>query len=70
MSLCRQLERLASSTPSSEEVERAKQACETNVLAALEMPTVVSEDIARQILSYGERIAVEEFRKEVQVRPS
>lgn len=51
-------------------MERAKQACETNVLAALEMPTVVSEDIARQILSYGERIAVEEFRKEVQVRPS
>lgn len=60
---------LASSTPSSEEVERAKRACETNVLAALEMPAVVSEDIARQILSYGERIGVDEFRKEVQVPP-
>ena len=67
--MCRQLEKLATSAPSSEEVERAKRACETNVLAALEMSTVVSEDIARQILSYGERINVEQFQKEVQVCP-
>lgn len=68
--VCSQLELLASTTPSSEEVERAKRACEANVLAALEMPSVVSEDIARQILSYGERISVDEFRKEVQVSAS
>jgi hypothetical protein len=67
--MCRQLEMLASSSPSSEELQRAKLACECNVLAALENPSIVSEDIARQILSYGKRISVDDFRKEVQVRP-
>lgn len=51
-----------------EEVERAKAACESSVLAALEVPSVVSEDIARQLHTYGGRMTVAAFRADLAVR--
>ncbi|KAI4350765.1 hypothetical protein L6164_005185 [Bauhinia variegata] len=61
-------ELLAVSTPGQvDEVQlsRAKQATKSAILMNLESRMVVSEDIGRQILTYGERKPVEDFLKAV-----
>lgn len=65
--LRRELEGIAAGV-TAEEVERAKAACESSVLAALEMPSVVSEDIARQLHTYGGRMTIADFHAELAVR--
>lgn len=62
--LCKELEGMAAGV-TSEELERAKAACESSVLAALEVPSVVSEDIARQLHTYGGRMTVADFRADL-----
>lgn len=47
---------------------RAKNACEAQVHAALELPTIVAEDIARQLVSYGRRVPLDEFKSKLRVR--
>ena len=64
---CRELEGMAAGV-TAEEVERAKAACESSVLAALEVPSVVTEDIARQMHTYGGRMTVANFRADLAVR--
>jgi predicted Zn-dependent peptidase len=66
--LRRELEGLARQV-STEEVERAKAACKCSVFAALESPSIVAEDIARQISSYGRRLSLDDFKSAVDVRP-
>ncbi|CAI8619716.1 unnamed protein product [Vicia faba] len=47
------------------QLDRAKQATKSAILMNLESRMVVSEDIGRQVLTYGERKPVEEFLKAV-----
>eukprot|EP00892_Ulva_mutabilis_P005865 jgi/Ulvmu1/3650/UM017_0064.1 len=62
--LCKELEGVAGGV-TQEEVQRAKAACESSVLAALELPSVVSEDIARQMHTYGGRMTIADFRSQL-----
>lgn len=48
------------------QLDRAKQATKSAILMNLEARNVVSEDIGRQILTYGERKPVEHFLKAVE----
>ena len=43
--------------------------CEAAVYSALEQPHIVAEDIGRQLITYGRRVPVAEFKERVQVRP-
>jgi mitochondrial-processing peptidase subunit alpha len=54
----------------SEEVERAKAICASAVGTSLEMPLMVSEDIGRQIVTYGRRMSLKDFKKMLHVRSS
>ncbi|KAK3165385.1 hypothetical protein QOZ80_1AG0032500 [Eleusine coracana subsp. coracana] len=49
-----------------EQLDRAKQATKSAVLMNLESRAVASEDIGRQILTYGERKPIESFMKDVE----
>lgn len=62
--LCREMEAVAKAVPNAE-LERAKAAAESSVLMNLESRAVVSEDIGRQVLTYGHRKPVEEFLNQI-----
>lgn len=47
------------------QLDRAKQATKSAILMNLESRMVVSEDIGRQVLTYGDRKPVEDFLKAV-----
>jgi processing peptidase subunit alpha len=49
-----------------EQLDRAKQATKSAVLMNLESRVVASEDIGRQILTYGERKPIEHFLKDLE----
>ncbi|TVU35174.1 hypothetical protein EJB05_17051 [Eragrostis curvula] len=49
-----------------EQLDRAKQATKSAVLMNLESRTIASEDIGRQILTYGERKPIESFLKDLE----
>ena len=63
--LCREMEAVASDIPE-EELERAKAAAKSSVLMNLESRAVVSEDIGRQILTYGHRKPISDFISEIE----
>jgi hypothetical protein len=65
--LRRELEALGKGV-SAEEVDRAKAMCEAAVHSALEQPHIVAEDIGRQMITYGRRVPLDEFKQKVQVR--
>lgn len=62
--LCREMEAVASDIPT-EELERAKAAATSSILMNLESRAVVSEDIGRQILTYGHRKPIADFVAEI-----
>lgn len=63
--LCSQLQEVAAGKFSAEELERAKAATAASVLYNLEQRTVVTEDIGKQVLTYGHRKPIAEFLDEV-----
>jgi hypothetical protein len=63
----RELESLSKGA-SAEEVNRAKAMCEAAVHNALEASHIVAEDIGRQMITYGRRVPLDEFKQKVQAR--
>lgn len=63
--MCKEMEAVAQDL-TEEEVERAKSAAASSVLMNLESRAVVSEDIGRQILTYGHRKPISEFITAIQ----
>ena len=58
--MCRELEQLAALvTDEGVHRPRAKNMCVVSVHAALEVPSVVAEDIGRQMITYGRRVPAE-----------
>eukprot|EP01023_Acetabularia_acetabulum_P025352 TRINITY_DN2427_c0_g2_i3.p1 TRINITY_DN2427_c0_g2~~TRINITY_DN2427_c0_g2_i3.p1 ORF type:complete len:517 (+),score=86.06 TRINITY_DN2427_c0_g2_i3:233-1783(+) len=63
--MCQEMTKLATTPPSTEEVERAKKAATSTVVSALENKSIVAEDIGRSLLTYGKRNSIEEIIEEI-----
>jgi len=63
--LCSELEAVANGKCTAEELERAKSAALASVWMNLESNAIVSEDIGRQVLTYGKHISASEFIEDV-----